>query len=300
MGLVVWMNENLDIAQGYIDIHRLCEEQGRIVSPNSFVLAAQQAFSIMLLQFNGTAEKARLAARKKTFWYVNKLRKKGIGIHRTGFEDPAFKDSEASQLELCNHQQGFEANAAYGFWTAETAAKTAIVLKSELAEHKLIGPGIRKLEPIIADRSVITDSGAKMADQFHALHDSISTQVVNQMNTGGRALVFPESTRSKNGDVKTFKKRIVTPPIKYIQQSDNPTLVVKTAHARGVFPHSVEEMGKWGKETPTYEMPLRFYLDLVNTSGRPPQEVLDEVRTIMRANLRTAIAADLNFLETAA
>lgn len=116
---------------------------------------------------------------------------------------------------VCNHQSAFDILLLYRLF-----AHFKWVAKKELAKVPVIGWNLILNESILIDRASAVSTKKMIA------------QGLKHLRTGSSVLVFPEGTRSKDGQVKRFKEGAFL----LAQQAKVPILPIVIEGSKDIFP----------------------------------------------------------------
>lgn len=111
----------------------------------------------------------------------------GVRLEIEGLENV---DASLPRIYMSNHQSYFDIFAVL----AGLPVNFKFILKQELMKIPFLGPAIRRAGYIGIDRS----------EPKKALRSM--NEAANRIKNGVSVLIFPEGTRSDNGDVQSFKK----------------------------------------------------------------------------------------------
>lgn len=124
-------------------------------------------------------------------------------------------DKEAAYVIVSNHQSAFDIVLLYGLYT-----HFKWVAKKELAKVPVIGWNLILNRCILLDRASQASAKKMIANGLKNLH------------MGNSLLIFPEGTRSKDGQVKRFKEGAFL----LAQQAKVPMLPVVIEGSKDIFP----------------------------------------------------------------
>lgn len=124
-------------------------------------------------------------------------------------------DKSKSYVIVCNHQSAFDILLLYRLF-----AHFKWVAKKELAKVPVIGWNLILNESILIDRASAVSTKKMIA------------QGLKHLRTGSSVLVFPEGTRSKDGQVKRFKEGAFL----LAQQAKVPILPIVIEGSKDIFP----------------------------------------------------------------
>ena len=111
----------------------------------------------------------------------------GVRLQTEGLEND---DASLPRIYMSNHQSYFDIFAVL----AGLPVNFKFILKQELMKIPFLGPAIKRAGYIGIDRS----------EPKKALRSM--NEAANKIRNGVSVLIFPEGTRSDNGDVQSFKK----------------------------------------------------------------------------------------------
>jgi len=153
----------------------------------SWVLMATTVLGSMVVIISIFIKKGNLSHIVARIWGRSILWVSGIKVTIKGFEK---LNSTQSYIYMANHQSNFDIPVLLG----KLPVQFRWLAKAELFQIPIFGRAMRGCEYISIDRS-----NRKMA--FKSL--AIAAQIIRN---GASVMIFPEGTRSTDGNIKNFKK----------------------------------------------------------------------------------------------
>ncbi len=233
-------------------------------------------------------ESARKVSRDWALGTAHFLESCKISVVREGFEH-----LESADLIFLNHQKpGMEALLVYGLLPEESYQKTRTVLKNELVdpkypEGKLLHRGLKGMDPIVFDRT------AKAKTELQEEVVRVSTAVFKEIKENdGCVVVFPEGTRSKDGEIGKFISLNARILENFLKEGIPPKITLLLADSTSVFSLSSSFFPK--KRSPSSVLHFRaipFEPDLFVIEGKAPRLAAKDLTIQARQKMISELAA---------
>ena len=179
-----------------------------------------------------------------TFWARFNSVASGMIVTQSGTEH---LDPTQSYVIVANHQSLYDIYVLYGYLGVDIKW----VMKSELRSVPVLGIACEAMGHILIDRSNTEAS-------LHSINSARS-----RIRNGISVVFFPEGTRSRNGDLKTFKKGA----FRFAQEMGLPILPVAIHGTKDILPSDTIDL-----------MPGHARIEIlpaIDTKGMQPEDVND-------------------------
>ncbi len=153
----------------------------------TWTIVATAFFGITIIAVSFLYKDGRLIHRLLKMWSKSILRISCINVTVKGISniDPA-----RSYIYMCNHQSNFDIPVLLAYLPAESKW----LAKAELFKIPIFGYAMKRAGYISIDRSNRKSAFESLKRAAHLIREGVSV------------LIFPEGTRSKDGNIREFKK----------------------------------------------------------------------------------------------
>lgn len=172
-------------------------------------------------------------------------------------------DPSKSYIFVANHQSMFDIFLVYGYLNA----KFKWIMKQELRKTPLLGKACESMGHIFVDRS------SPMRAQ-----KSLEEAKTRLLQGNNSIFLFPEGTRSANGEIGRFKRGAFT----IARDLHLPIIPVTISGAHKVLPK-----GGWYITPGTITMTIHNPIDTTNLNDDNLNETIDQIKTTVESALKT-------------